>query len=140
MTVSTGQTYDRTSIKSLVAMGNTTCPLPRHPRAARGLHPAPAHPGVLRRAHPHAQAARRPGLRPLPHHAGPVLPTLHRLIMATQETRSALVKLVFASACEQEEAVMVLALVELSEAEAAEVVGRERVTRLSKAHRRLQTC
>jgi hypothetical protein len=60
--------------------------------------------------------------------------------MATQETRSALVKLVFASACEQEEAVMVLALVELSKAEAAEVVGRERVTRLSKARRRLQTC
>ena len=59
----------------------------------------------------------------------------NRLVMATHETRAALVEAAFGAASEEleAEAMAVLGLVGLGEAEAAEVVGREeRVARLDK--------
>jgi hypothetical protein len=161
VTVSTGQTYDRASIESWVATGNTTCPVTRAPLADYTL--IPNH--TLRRLiQEWCVEHRSMGVERIPTPKqpadpdlvrslvaqGPVLPALrrlralaresdkNRLVMATRETRSALVDLAFASGCEQEEAaaeaLAVLALVGLGEAEAAEVVGRdERVTRLAKA-------
>ncbi|RCV06750.1 hypothetical protein SETIT_1G188700v2 [Setaria italica] len=161
VTVSTGQTYDRASIESWVATGNTTCPVTRAPLADFTL--IPNH--TLRRLiQEWCVAHRSMGVERIPTPKqpadadlvrslvaqGPGLPALrrlralaresdkNRLVMATRETRAALVEVAFGSgsgASEEleAEAMAVLALVGLGEAEAAEVVGREeRVTRLGK--------
>ncbi|KAG2651490.1 U-box domain-containing protein 26-like [Panicum virgatum] len=158
VTVSTGQTYDRASIESWVATGNTTCPVTRAPLADFTL--IPNH--TLRRliqdwcvAH-HSMGVERiptpkqpadPDLVRSLVAQGPGLPALrrlralaresdkNRLVMATRETRAALLEVAFASGSDelQAEAMAVLALVGLGEAEAAEVVAREeRVARLGK--------
>lgn len=158
VTVATGQTYDRASIESWVATGNTTCPVTRAPLADFTLIPnhtlrrliqewcvahrslgveriptpkQPADPDLIR-----SLIAQGPGL--------PVLRKLralaresdkNRLVMATHETRAALVEMAFGGSSEeaQAEAMAVLALVGMGEAEAVDVVGREeRVTRLGK--------
>ncbi|KAI4981111.1 U-box domain-containing protein 26-like [Hordeum vulgare subsp. vulgare] len=158
VTVATGQTYDRASIESWVATGNTTCPVTRAPLADFTLIPnhtlrrliqewcvahrslgveriptpkQPADPDLIR-----SLIAQGPGL--------PVLKKLralaresdkNRLVMATHETRAALVEMAFGGSAEeaQAEAMAVLALVGMGEAEAVDVVGREdRVTRLAK--------
>lgn len=158
VTVATGQTYDRASIESWVATGNTTCPVTRAPLADFTLIPnhtlrrliqewcvahrslgveriptpkQPADPDLIR-----SLIAQGPGL--------PVLRKLralaresdkNRLVMATHETRAALVEMAFGGSAEeaQAEAMAVLALVGMGEAEAVDVVGREeRVTRLGK--------
>ncbi|GJM85215.1 hypothetical protein PR202_ga01646 [Eleusine coracana subsp. coracana] len=161
VTVSTGQTYDRSSIESWVATGNTTCPVTRAPLADHTL--IPNH--TLRRLiQEWCVAHRSMGVERIPTPKqpadpdlvrslvaqGPVLPALrrlralaresdkNRLVMATRETRAALVEVAFGSSGSDEEvaaeAMAVLALVGLGEAEAAEVVGREdRVARLAKA-------
>ncbi|KAL6634195.1 hypothetical protein ACP70R_026866 [Stipagrostis hirtigluma subsp. patula] len=162
VTVSTGQTYDRASIESWVATGNTTCPVTRAPLADFTL--IPNH--TLRRLiQEWCVAHRSMGVERIPTPKqpadpdlvrslvaqGPGLPALrrlralaresdkNRLVMATRETRAALVEVAFATGgggeeAEAEEAMAVLALVGLGEAEAAEVVAREeRVTRLAKA-------
>ncbi|OEL29359.1 U-box domain-containing protein 26 [Dichanthelium oligosanthes] len=161
VTVSTGQTYDRASIESWVATGNTTCPVTRAPLADFTL--IPNH--TLRRLiQEWCVAHRSMGVERIPTPKqpadpdlvrslvaqGPGLPALrrlralaresdkNRLVMATRETRAALVEVAFGSgsgASEEleAEAMAVLALVGLGEAEAAEVVGREeRVARLGK--------
>ncbi|TKW39637.1 hypothetical protein SEVIR_1G192600v4 [Setaria viridis] len=161
VTVSTGQTYDRASIESWVATGNTTCPVTRAPLADFTL--IPNH--TLRRLiQEWCVAHRSMGVERIPTPKqpadadlvrslvaqGPGLPALrrlralaresdkNRLVMATRETRAALAEVAFGSgsgASEEleAEAMAVLALVGLGEAEAAEVVGREeRVTRLGK--------
>ncbi|GJN21273.1 hypothetical protein PR202_gb08737 [Eleusine coracana subsp. coracana] len=161
VTVSTGQTYDRSSIESWVATGNTTCPVTRAPLADHTL--IPNH--TLRRLiQEWCVAHRSMGVERIPTPKqpadpdlvrslvaqGPVLPATrrlralaresdkNRLVMATRETRAALVEVAFGSGSDEEEvaaeAMAVLALVGLGEAEAAEVVGREdRVARLAKA-------
>jgi hypothetical protein len=162
VTVSTGQTYDRASIESWVATGNTTCPVTRTALADFTL--IPNH--TLRRLiQEWCVAHRSMGVERIPTPKqpadpdlvrslvaqGPGLPALrrlralaresdkNRLVMATHETRAALVEAAFGSgsgAASEEletEAMAVLALVGLGEAEAAEVVGREeRVARLGK--------
>ena len=158
VTVSTGQTYDRASIESWVATGNTTCPVTRAPLADFTL--IPNH--TLRRLiQEWCVAHRSMGVERIPTPKqpadpdlvrslvaqGPGLPALrrlralaresdkNRLVMATHETRAALVEAAFGSGAEevQAEAMAVLALVGLGEAEAAAVVGREeRVARLGK--------
>ncbi|KAG8059031.1 hypothetical protein GUJ93_ZPchr0002g26012 [Zizania palustris] len=157
VTVSTGQTYDRDSIESWVATGNTTCPVTRAPLADFTL--IPNH--TLRRLIQEWCVAHRSlGVEriPTPKHPadldlirslisqGPVLPALrklralaresdkNRLVMATHETRAALVDMAFGSAQEVEaEAMAVLAMIGMGEAEAVELVGREeRMTRLGK--------
>ena len=162
VTVSTGQTYDRSSIESWVATGNTSCPVTRAPLADFTL--IPNH--TLRRLiQEWCVAHRSMGVERIPTPKqpadpdlvrslvaqGPGLPALrrlralaresdkNRLVMATHETRAALVEAAFGSgsgAASEEletEAMAVLALVGLGEAEAAEVVGREeRVARLGK--------
>jgi hypothetical protein len=157
VTVSTGQTYDRASIESWVATGNTTCPVTRAPLADFTF--IPNH--TLRRLiQEWCVAHRSMGVERIPTPKqpadpdlvrslvaqGPGLPALrrlrtlaresdkNRLVMATRETRAALVEVAFGSSEELEaEAMAVLALVGLGEAEAAEVVGREeRVARLGK--------
>lgn len=162
VTVSTGQTYDRASIESWVATGNTTCPVTRAALADFTL--IPNH--TLRRLiQEWCVAHRSMGVERIPTPKqpadpdlvrslvaqGPGLPALrrlralaresdkNRLVMATHETRAALVEAAFGSgsgAASEEletEAMAVLALVGLGEAEAAEVVGREeRVARLGK--------
>ncbi|XP_062217406.1 U-box domain-containing protein 26-like [Phragmites australis] len=158
VTVSTGQTYDRTSIESWVATGNTTCPVTRAPLADFTLIPnhtlrrliqewcvahrsmgveriptpkQPADPDLVRSLV--AQGPRLPALRRL--RALARESDKNRLVMATQETRAALVEVAFGGGSEEAEAeaMAVLALVGLGEGEAVEVVGREeRVTRLGK--------
>ncbi|KAF8653211.1 hypothetical protein HU200_062666 [Digitaria exilis] len=159
VTVSTGQTYDRASIESWVATGNTTCPVTRAPLADFTL--IPNH--TLRRLiQEWCVAHRSMGVERIPTPKqpadpdlvrslvaqGPTLPALrrlralaresdkNRLVMATHETRAALVEVAFGATSGSEleaEAMAVLALVGLGEAEAAEVVGREeRVARLGK--------
>ncbi|CAO2046113.1 unnamed protein product [Urochloa humidicola] len=159
VTVSTGQTYDRASIESWVATGNTTCPVTRAPLADFTF--IPNH--TLRRLiQDWCVAHRSMGVERIPTpkqpadpdlvrslvSQGPTLPALrrlralakesdkNRLVMATRETRAALVEVAFAPGASEEleaEAMAVLALVGLGEAEAAEVVGREeRVARLGK--------
>jgi len=161
VTVSTGQTYDRASIESWVATGNTTCPVTRAPLADFTL--IPNH--TLRRLiQEWCVAHRSMGVERIPTPKqpadpdlvrslvaqGPGLPALrrlralaresdkNRLVMATHETRAALVEAAFGSGAAsseelEAEAMAVLALVGLGEAEAAEVVGREeRVARLGK--------
>ena len=158
VTVSTGQTYDRASIESWVATGNTTCPVTRAPLADFTL--IPNH--TLRRLiQEWCVEQRSMGVERIPTPKqpadpdlvrslvaqGPVLPALrrlralaresdkNRLVMATRETRAALLEVAFASGSDelQAEAMAVLALVGLGEAEAAEVVAREdRVARLGK--------
>ncbi|CAD6244227.1 unnamed protein product [Miscanthus lutarioriparius] len=158
VTVSTGQTYDRAGIESWVATGNTTCPVTRAPLADFTL--IPNH--TLRRLiQEWCVAHRSMGVERIPTPKqpadpdlvrslvaqGPGLPALrrlralaresdkNRLVMATHETRAALVEAAFGAASEEleAEAMAVLALVGLGEAEAAEVVGREeRVARLCK--------
>ncbi|PUZ76022.1 hypothetical protein GQ55_1G257900 [Panicum hallii var. hallii] len=159
VTVSTGQTYDRASIESWVATGNTTCPVTRAPLADFTL--IPNH--TLRRLiQEWCVAHRSMGVERIPTPKqpadpdlvrslvaqGPGLPALrrlralaresdkNRLVMATHETRAALVEVAFGSGASEElqaEAMSVLALVGLGEAEAVEVVGREeRVARLGK--------
>ncbi|CAN6244629.1 unnamed protein product [Urochloa humidicola] len=159
VTVSTGQTYDRASIESWVATGNTTCPVTRAPLADFTF--IPNH--TLRRLiQDWCVAHRSMGVERIPTpkqpadpdlvrslvSQGPTLPALrrlralaresdkNRLVMATRETRTALVEVAFAPGASEEleaEAMAVLALVGLGEAEAAEVVGREeRVARLGK--------
>ncbi|KAG2658964.1 U-box domain-containing protein 26-like [Panicum virgatum] len=159
VTVSTGQTYDRASIESWVATGNTTCPVTRAPLADFTL--IPNH--TLRRLiQEWCVAHRSMGVERIPTPKqpadpdlirslvaqGPGLPALrrlralaresdkNRLVMATRETRAALLDAAFASGAADElqaEAMAVLALVGLGEAEAAEVVAREdRVARLGK--------
>ncbi|KAF8693380.1 hypothetical protein HU200_038770 [Digitaria exilis] len=159
VTVSTGQTYDRASIESWVATGNTTCPVTRAPLADFTL--IPNH--TLRRLiQEWCVAHRSMGVERIPTPKqpadpdlvrslvaqGPTLPALrrlralaresdkNRLVMATHETRAALVDVAFGATTGSEleaEAMAVLALVGLGEAEAAEVVGREeRVARLGK--------
>ncbi|KAL5207686.1 hypothetical protein ABZP36_032121 [Zizania latifolia] len=157
VTVATGQTYDRDSIESWVATGNTTCPVTRAPLADFTL--IPNH--TLRRLIQEWCVAHRSlGVERIPTpkqpadpdlicsliSQGPVLPALrklralaresdkNRLVMATHETRAALVDMAFGSAEEVEaEAMAVLAMIGMGEAEAVEVVGREeRMTRLGK--------
>jgi len=158
VTVSTGQTYDRASIESWVATGNTTCPVTRAPLADFTL--IPNH--TLRRLiQEWCVAHRSMGVERIPTPKqpadpdlvrslvaqGPGLPALrrlralaresdkNRLVMATHETRAALVEAAFGATSEEleAEAMAVLALVGLGEAEAAAVVGREeRVARLGK--------
>jgi hypothetical protein len=159
VTVSTGQTYDRASIESWVATGNSTCPVTRAPLADRTL--IPNH--TLRRLiQAWCVAHRSMGVERIPTpkqpadpdlvrslvSQGPALPALrrlralaresdkNRLVMATRDTRAALVDVAFGSGCAEDvraEAMAVLALVGLGEAESAEVVGREdRVSRLGK--------
>ncbi|KAL6899800.1 hypothetical protein ACP4OV_006458 [Aristida adscensionis] len=161
VTVSTGQTYDRASIESWVATGNTTCPVTRAPLADFTF--IPNH--TLRRLiQEWCVAHRSMGVERIPTPKqpadpdlvrsllaqGPALPALrrlralaresdkNRLVMATHETRAALLRVAFAGAGAgseeaEAEAMAVLALVGLGEAEAAEVVGREdRVARLAK--------
>ncbi|CAO1942125.1 unnamed protein product [Urochloa humidicola] len=159
VTVSTGQTYDRASIESWVATGNTTCPVTRAPLADFTF--IPNH--TLRRLiQEWCVAHRSMGVERIPTpkqpadadlvrslvSQGPALPALrrlralaresdkNRLVMATRETRAALLDIAFAPADDelQAEAMAVLALVGLGEAEAAEVVARpDRVARLGKA-------
>ncbi|CAL4968910.1 unnamed protein product [Urochloa decumbens] len=159
VTVSTGQTYDRASIESWVATGNTTCPVTRAPLADFTF--IPNH--TLRRLiQDWCVAHRSMGVERIPTPKQPADPDLvrslvaqghtlpalrrlralaresdkNRLVMATRETRAALVEIAFSSGSTEEleaEAMAVLALVGLGEAEAAEVVGREeRVARLGK--------
>ncbi|CAL5057823.1 unnamed protein product [Urochloa decumbens] len=159
VTVSTGQTYDRASIESWVATGNTTCPVTRAPLADFTF--IPNH--TLRRLiQDWCVAHRSMGVERIPTPKQPADPDLvrslvaqghtlpalrrlralaresdkNRLVMATRETRAALVDIAFSSGSTEEleaEAMAVLALVGLGEAEAAEVVGREeRVARLGK--------
>jgi hypothetical protein len=162
VTVSTGQTYDRSSIESWVATGNTSCPVTRAPLADFTL--IPNH--TLRRLiQEWCVAHRSMGVERIPTPKqpadpdlvrslvaqGPGLPALrrlralaresdkNRLVMATHETRAALLEAAFGSgsgAASEEleaEAMAVLALVGLGEEEAVEVVGREeRVARLGK--------
>ncbi|CAL4887431.1 unnamed protein product [Urochloa decumbens] len=159
VTVSTGQTYDRASIESWVATGNTTCPVTRAPLADFTF--IPNH--TLRRLiQDWCVAHRSMGVERIPTPKQPADPDLvrslvaqghtlpalrrlralaresdkNRLVMATRETRAALVEIAFSSGSTEEleaEAMAVLALVGLGEAEAAEVVGREeRVSRLGK--------
>lgn len=158
VTVATGQTYDRASIESWVATGNTTCPVTRAPLADFTL--IPNH--TLRRLIQEWCVAHRSlGVERIPTPKqpadpdlirslivqGPGLPALrklralaresdkNRLVMATHETRAALVEMAFGGGGEeaQAEAMAVLALIGMGEAEAVEVVGREeRVTRLGK--------
>ncbi|KAJ1279451.1 hypothetical protein BS78_04G157800 [Paspalum vaginatum] len=160
VTVSTGQTYDRASIESWVATGNTTCPVTRAPLADFTL--IPNH--TLRRLiQEWCVAHRSMGVERIPTPKQPADPDLvrslvaqcpglpalrrlralaresdkNRLVMATHETRAALLHAAFGQAEQEDElqaeAMAVLALVGLGEAEAAEVVGREeRVARLGK--------
>ncbi|CAN6251857.1 unnamed protein product [Urochloa humidicola] len=159
VTVSTGQTYDRTSIESWVATGNTTCPVTRAPLADFTFIPnhtlrcliqdwCVAHRSMGVERIPTPKQPADPDLVRSLVSQGPTLPALrrlralaresdkNRLVMATRETRAALVEVAFAPGASEEleaEAMAVLALVGLGEAEAAEVVGREeRVARLGK--------
>lgn len=159
VTVSTGQTYDRASIESWVATGNTTCPVTRAPLADFTLIPnhtlrrliqewCVAHRSLGVERIPTPKQPADPDLVRSLVAQGPGLPALrrlralaresdkNRLVMATRETRAALLHVAFAAAPPAEEleaeAMAVLALVGLGEAEAAEVVGREdRVARLA---------
>uniref|UniRef100_A0A0D9VGV8 U-box domain-containing protein n=1 Tax=Leersia perrieri TaxID=77586 RepID=A0A0D9VGV8_9ORYZ len=156
VTVATGQTYDRSSIESWVATGNTTCPVTRAPLADFTL--IPNH--TLRRLIQEWCVAHRSlGVERIPTpkqpadpelirsliSQGPVVTALRRLralaresdknrvVMATAETRSALVEMAFGGNGEvvEAEAMAVLAMVGMGEAEAVEIVGRkERVARL----------
>ncbi|BAF08999.2 U-box domain-containing protein 25 [Oryza sativa Japonica Group] len=159
VTVSTGQTYDRASIESWVATGNTTCPVTRSP-LDRAFTLIPNH--TLRRLiQDWCVAHRSLGVERIPTPKQPADPDLirsllaqcpalpplrklralardsdkNRLVMATHETRAALVDMAFGTNAGGEEveaeAMAVLAMVGLGEAEAVEVVGRrERVARL----------
>uniref|UniRef100_A0A0E0K0X7 U-box domain-containing protein n=1 Tax=Oryza punctata TaxID=4537 RepID=A0A0E0K0X7_ORYPU len=155
VTVSTGQTYDRTSIESWVATGNTTCPVTRAPLPDFTL--IPNH--TLRRLIQEWCVAHRSlGVERIPTPKQPADPDLirsllsqcpalpplrklralardsdkNRLVMATHETRAALLDMAFGAGEDVEaEAMAVLAMVGLGEVEAVEVVGRrERVARL----------
>ncbi|XP_047077012.1 U-box domain-containing protein 26-like [Lolium rigidum] len=160
VTVATGQTYDRASIESWVATGNTSCPVTRSPLADFTL--IPNH--TLRRLIQEWCVAHRSlGVERIPTPKQPADPDLirslvvqgpaltalrklralaresdkNRLVMATRETRAALVEMAFGAGGggeeAQAEAMAVLALIGMGEAEAAEVVGREeRVARLGK--------
>ncbi|XP_040377066.1 U-box domain-containing protein 25-like [Oryza brachyantha] len=157
VTVATGQTYDRASIESWVATGNTTCPVTRAPLADFTLIPnhtlrrliqewCVAHRSLGVERIPTPKQPADPDLIRSLISQGPALPPLrklralaresdkNRLVMATPETRAALVEMAFASAAGDEveaEAMAVLAMVGMGEAEAVEVVGRgERVARL----------
>lgn len=160
VTVATGQTYDRASIESWVATGNTTCPVTRAPLADFTLIPnhtlrrliqewcvahrslgveriptpkQPADPDLIRSLI--AQCPGLPALRKL--RALARESDKNRLVMATHETRAALVEMAFGAGGggeeAQAEAMAVLSLIGMGEAEAVEVVGREeRVARLGK--------
>ncbi|KAF0934112.1 hypothetical protein E2562_022784 [Oryza meyeriana var. granulata] len=157
VTVATGQTYDRASIESWVATGNTTCPVTRAPLADFTLIPnhtlrrliqewCVAHRSLGVERIPTPKQPADPDLIRSLISQGPALPALrklralaresdkNRLVMATPETRAALVEMAFGSAAGEEfeaEAMAVLAMVGMGEAEAVEVVGREgRVARL----------
>ncbi|CAM0945788.1 unnamed protein product [Alopecurus aequalis] len=158
VTVATGQTYDRASIESWVATGNTTCPVTRAPLADFTLIPnhtlrrliqewCVAHRSLGVERIPTPKQPADPDLIRSLIAQGPGLPSLrklrvlaresdkNRLVMATHETRAALVEMAFGAVSEesQAEAMAVLALIGMGEAEAVEVVGRaERVTRLGK--------
>lgn len=158
VTVATGQTYDRASIESWVATGNTTCPVTRSPLADFTLIPnhtlrrliqewCVAHRSLGVERIPTPKQPADPDLIRSLIAQGPGLPALrklralgresdkNRVVMATHETRAALVEVAFGGGGEevQAEAMAVLALVGMGEAEAVEVVGREeRVTRLGK--------
>jgi hypothetical protein len=159
VTVATGQTYDRASIESWVATGNTTCPVTRAPLADFTLIPnhtlrrliqewCVAHRSLGVERIPTPKQPADPDLIRSLIAQGPALPALrklralaresdkNRLVMATRETRSALVEMAFGCGGgedAQAEAMAVLALIGMGEAEALEVVGREeRVTRLGK--------
>lgn len=158
VTVATGQTYDRASIESWVATGNTTCPVTRAPLADFTLIPnhtlrrliqewCVAHRSLGVERIPTPKQPADPDLIRSLIAQGPGLPMLrklralaresdkNRLVMATHETRAALVEMAFGGSSEeaQAEAMAVLALVGMGEAEAVDVVGREeRVTRLGK--------
>ncbi|WOL15521.1 U-box domain-containing protein 26 [Canna indica] len=169
VTVCTGQTYDRSSIESWVATGNTTCPVTRVPLtdftlipnhtlrrliqewcvAHRSLGveriPTPKQPAdpplvrsILASAAAGAASSRVSALRRL--RALARESEKNRAVISTRETRSALVEIAFEggepAVCTEAdqpalEAMAVLSMLPLSEAESAAVAARpERLRRL----------
>ncbi|CAL9071991.1 unnamed protein product [Musa textilis] len=175
VTVCTGQTYDRESIESWVATGNTTCPVTRARLADFTLIPnhtlrrliqdwcvahrslgveriptpkQPADPALIRslvaaaRSQGGAVASRVAALRRL----GSLVreSEKNRVMISTDETRSALVEIAFEgeeSECPDAdqpamEAMAVLSMLSMTEAESARVAARpERLRRLGEVVR-----
>ncbi|RZR96789.1 hypothetical protein BHM03_00025859 [Ensete ventricosum] len=175
VTVCTGQTYDRESIESWVATGNTTCPVTRARLADFTLIPnhtlrrliqdwcvahrslgveriptpkQPADPALIRslvaaaRSQGGAAASRVAALRRL----GSLVreSEKNRVVVSTDETRSALVEIAFEgeeSGCPDAdqpamEAMAVLSMLSMTEAESVRVAARpERLRRLGEVVR-----